>query len=114
MPLGGLPLLPSLKKSLSMRKIDLSLLALDGLTGQRYKGSVPSLKRQGYKILSRSESLDDESDRISFCLVFRDLVMFRIKVAPLNCPIFLCRIAVLIKNVLHKLLSMDYPSQRAH
>lgn len=112
MPLGGLLLLASLKKTLAKRKIDLSFLALDGLTGQSYKGGV--VQRRGCKILSRSESLDDESDRISFCQVFRDLVMFRIKVAPLNCPIFLCRIAVLIKNVLHKLLSVDYPSRCAY
>lgn len=61
MPLGGLPLHPSLKKTLAMRKIDLSLLALDGLTGKSYEGGIPS---------------GDESDRISFCQVFRDLVMF--------------------------------------
>lgn len=109
MPPGGLPFPLSLKKTLAMRKIDLSYLAADGLTGQSYKGGA--VQRRGYKILSRSESLDDESDRISFCQVFRDLLMFRIKVAPLNCPIFRCRIAVLIRNVLHKLLSVDYPSQ---
>ena len=109
MPLGGLRLLLSLKKTLAIRKIDLSFLVLGGLTGQSYKRGV--VQRRGYIILSRSESLDDESDRISFCQVFRDLVMFRIKVAPLNCPIFICRIAILIKNVLHKLLFVDYPSQ---
>lgn len=81
----------------------MSFLARDELTGQSYKGGAAP--RRGYKILSRSESLDDESDRISFRQVFGDLVMFRIKVAALNCPIFLCRIAGLIKNVLHKLLS---------
>lgn len=107
MPLGGLLLLQLLEKTLVMRKTYLSFLALHRLTGQSYKGGV--VQSWGYKILSRSESLDDESDRISFCQVFGDLVMFRIKVAPLNCPIFLCRIAVLIKNVLHKLLSVDYP-----
>lgn len=38
-------------------------------------------------------------------------IRFRIKVALLNCPIFQCRIAaVLIKNALHKLLSVDYLS----
>lgn len=72
MPLGGLPLFASLKKTLVMRKIDSSFLALDGLTGQSHKGGV--VQRCGCKILSRSESLDDESDRISFCQVFGDLV----------------------------------------
>lgn len=86
MTLGGLPRLPSLKSTLAMRKIDLSLLASNGLTGQSYKRGV--VQRHGYEILSRSESLDDESGTISYCQVFRDLVMFQIKVAPLSCPIF--------------------------
>lgn len=51
----------------------MSFLALDGLTGHSYEGGV--VQRRGYTILSRSESLDDESDRISFCQVFRDLVV---------------------------------------
>lgn len=37
--------------------------------------------------------------------------MFGIKVVPSNCPIFLCRIAALIRNAPHKLLSADRPSR---
>lgn len=86
LPLGGLPLLPPLKTTFAMRKYTCVFAVPDGLTWQSYEGGI--VRRRGCKILSRSESLNDESDRISFFQVFRDLGMFRIKVAPLKCPIF--------------------------
>lgn len=91
-------------------RIHLSFLAPDGFDRKEsYKRGA--VQRRGHEILSSGESFNDESDRISLCQVFRDLVMFRIKVAPLNCPILLCRIAVLIKHVPYKLLCEDSPSQ---
>lgn len=54
--------------------IDLTFWYKMDWRGQSYKESV--VQQEGYKILSRSESVDDESDRISFCRVFRDLLCF--------------------------------------
>lgn len=106
MPQGGLPLPASLRHWRWENRF--VFVGTRGIDRPKLQRRCSVVQRQGCKILKRSESLDDESDRISFRQVFRDLVMFRIKVAPLNCPIFRCRIAIPIKNVLHKLLSVHY------